>query len=638
MARSVEDCAYQLQALAGHDPLDPASSRAPVSDYLARLARPYRDLAIGVPSRDFFLKDADNEVAAAFEASLATLRTLGADVRDVAIPGIWDSPSFTSRRPGMYGELLRNRLLHGGLYTGAEYAQAMRLRERLRRQMLDVFGTVDLLATPTAPKPGPTFAEAYDASVGFPLSNMPPFNLSGLPALALPCGFTRAGLPISLQLAGRPFDDATVLRAGPRTSRPRSGTPAGLLWDLESVGKSPGGTLARRAGDARRPRRPEPAGYGLREGGAAGADGGGRRAVGGGGDHPRVARGLQSRAGPGARLGPLHRRLLPRHRARPALALRPRSGAPAGRLRVHPDGRAGSGRCPAPAQSLHGPAAAAADPAALRQLHLLLPPPLQAAFSFRPSLLVWTGLCGVTAWTIGFLSIVTRPETIVDPPGRGTRATMLATYLDPNYVSVLKYQNEIIVFLLVSAGLALLVRRSRTLVAERAEAERTRGNLARYFSPKVVETLAARDEPLGRVRRQVVGVLFADLVGFTTMAEEMTPEEVMALLRDFHGRMEEEVFRHGGCLEKFIGDALLATFGVPDTGSRDATDALACARGMQAAVAAWNREREAAGLGPLRIGLDSTTARWWPATSGAVAAWRSRRWGTRPTWPVAFRV
>ena len=250
---------------------------------------------------------------------------------------------------------------------------------------------------------------------------------------------------------------------------------------------------------------------------------------------------------------------------------------------------------------------------------------MQAAFSFRPSLLVWTGLCGVTAWTIGFLSIVTRPETIVDPPGRGTRATMLATYLDPNYVSVLKYQNEIIVFLLVSAGLALLVRRSRTLVAERAEAERTRGNLARYFSPKVVETLAARDEPLGRVRRQVVGVLFADLVGFTTMAEEMTPEEVMALLRDFHGRMEEEVFRHGGCLEKFIGDALLATFGVPDTGSRDATDALACARGMQAAVAAWNREREAAGLGPLRIGLGLHHG---PVVAGDIGSRRSMAFAT----------
>src|SRR3989442_15581455 len=123
------------------------------------------------------------------------------------------------------------------------------------------------------------------------------------------------------------------------------------------------------------------------------------------------------------------------------------------------------------------------------------------------------------------------------------------------------YQIEVIVFLLVSAGRALLVGRPRALVAERAGAERARGNLSRYFSPKVVDTLAERDEPLGRVRRQAVGVLFADLVGFTTMAEDMTPEEGMALLRDFHGRMEEVVFRHNGCLGKFIGDALLATFG-----------------------------------------------------------------------------
>lgn len=238
--------------------------------------------------------------------------------------------------------------------------------------------------------------------------------------------------------------------------------------------------------------------------------------------------------------------------------------------------------------------------AAFMYFFLLL---MQAAFSFRPRLLLWTGLCGIAAWTAGFFWIVTRPGTIIDAPGGPGGSAALATYFDPNYVSILKYENEIIVFLLVSAGLALLVRRSRTLVAERADAERTRGNLARYFSPKVVDTLAERDEPLGRVRRQAVGVLFADLVGFTTMAEEMTPEEVMALLRDFHGRMEEEVFRHGGCLEKFIGDALLATFGVPDPGPRDATDTLACARGMRAALETWNRERAAAGLPALRMGL-----------------------------------
>jgi len=259
---------------------------------------------------------------------------------------------------------------------------------------------------------------------------------------------------------------------------------------------------------------------------------------------------------------------------------------------------------------------------------------MQAAFSFRPRLLLWTGLCGAGAWTAGFLWILTRPETITDPPAGASRAAMRAAYFDPNYVSVLKYQNEVIVFLLVSAGLALLVRRSRTLVAERATAERARGNLARYFSPKVVDTLAERDEPLGRVRRQAVGVLFADLVGFTSMAEEMTPEEVMALLRDFHGRMEEEVFRHGGCLEKFIGDALLATFGVPDTatGTRPTLwpAPAACWRPSRPGISSGRRP----GSGPCRSGWVCTTARWWRATSAAAAAWPSRRWATPPTSPA----
>ena len=250
---------------------------------------------------------------------------------------------------------------------------------------------------------------------------------------------------------------------------------------------------------------------------------------------------------------------------------------------------------------------------------------MQAAFSFRPRLLVWTGLSVAAAWTLGFLWIVSRPETILDPPGKVGRAEMLAVYLHPNYASVLKYQNEIVVFLLVSGGLALLVRRSRSLVAERADAERARGNLARYFSPKVVDTLAERDEPLGRVRRLPVGVLFADLVGFTTMAEAMTPEEVMAVLRDFHGRMEDVVFRHNGCLEKFIGDAMLATFGVPETGPRDATDALACARGMLAALSEWNRERAVSGMVQMRMGLG---LHYGPVVAGDIGSRRSMAFAT----------
>jgi adenylate cyclase len=278
--------------------------------------------------------------------------------------------------------------------------------------------------------------------------------------------------------------------------------------------------------------------------------------------------------------------------------------------------------CPNPFDQIGVPPALPLRYASFIYFFLLL---MQAAFSFRPRLLLWTGLCGAGAWTLGFLWIATRPEIIIRAPGSPDRASMLAAYFDQNFVSVLKYENEVIAFLLVSAGLALLVRRSRTLVSERAEAERARGNLARYFSPKVVDTLAERDEPLGRVRRQAVGVLFADLVGFTTMAEEMTPEQVMALLRDFHGRMEEVVFQHDGCLEKFIGDALLATFGVPDTGRRDATDTLACARGMLDALAAWNHEREATGLPPLRMGLG---LHYGPVVAGDIGSRRSMAYAT----------
>ncbi|MBI2205743.1 MAG: Asp-tRNA(Asn)/Glu-tRNA(Gln) amidotransferase subunit GatA [Candidatus Rokubacteria bacterium] len=228
LARSVEDCAFLLQALAGHDAADPASSPAPVSDYAGALAQPIRGMKIGI-ARDFFLDGADDAVVSAFETALRTLRDLGADVRDVEIPNIWDAPSFMvimaseafayherdlRERPELYGDLLRERLMSGALYTGSEYVQAMRLRERLRGEMLDVLRTVDVIATPTSPKPAPTFTQMWDTRVGFPRSNMPPFNLSGLPALALPCGFSSAGLPISLQLAGRPFEEATVLRAG----------------------------------------------------------------------------------------------------------------------------------------------------------------------------------------------------------------------------------------------------------------------------------------------------------------------------------------------------------------------------------------------------------------------------------------
>ena len=228
MARTVEDCAYLLQAMAGHDAADPASSRVPVDDYLAPLGWDIRGVKIGVP-RAYFFDGIDPEVAQAFEGALTTLRGLGAEVRDVTIPSLHTTPAFLlilmaeafayhardiCEHPELYGDVLRERILTGALVTAAEYTQAQRLRAQLGREMAEVLQDVDVLATPTTPAPATPFTLAQDPEFGFPRSNMPPFNLTGLPTLALPCGFTSSGLPLSLQLAGRPFEEGMVLQVG----------------------------------------------------------------------------------------------------------------------------------------------------------------------------------------------------------------------------------------------------------------------------------------------------------------------------------------------------------------------------------------------------------------------------------------
>ena len=145
--------------------------------------------------------------------------------------------------------------------------------------------------------------------------------------------------------------------------------------------------------------------------------------------------------------------------------------------------------------------------------------------------------------------------------------------------------------------------RARRLVERQAAAERERANLSRYFSPNLVDELAQTDQPLGPTRQQPVAVLFADLVGFTQLAETLPPTEVIALLREFHGRMQAAVFAHGGTVDKYIGDAVMATFGTPRSGPVDATNALAAARAMRDAVAAWNVARQAAGEAAVRVGI-----------------------------------
>jgi len=135
------------------------------------------------------------------------------------------------------------------------------------------------------------------------------------------------------------------------------------------------------------------------------------------------------------------------------------------------------------------------------------------------------------------------------------------------------------------------------------EADRKKANLARYFSPKMVEILAQRDRPLGVMRRQEIAVMFIDIVGFTAISETVAPERVVALLRSFYRRMSNVIFAHGGSIEKFAGDALMALFGVPDPSRGDAISALLSALGMMDELDRWNAKRVGSGRGAIDAGI-----------------------------------
>src|SRR5216684_4183660 len=209
-------------------PAAPASAREPVPDYLAGLEGGVKGLRVGVV-RDYFFEQVEPETVAAFERALAELGRLGATVRDVTIPSIHATPSFMvimlteafayherdlRTRPELYGDVLREKLMAGGLFRADEYVQAQRLRSQIREDTARALLSVDVLVTPTALGPAPAFKVVLDPDFPFAKSNMGPFNITGLPTLAIPTGFSSSGLPLSMQISGRPFDEATVLRAG----------------------------------------------------------------------------------------------------------------------------------------------------------------------------------------------------------------------------------------------------------------------------------------------------------------------------------------------------------------------------------------------------------------------------------------
>ena len=226
MTRTVRDCAMLLNVMAGYDPRDPNSARVPVPDFTAGLEKGVMGLVLGVPPILYF-GDLEADVEAAVRRALRTLERLGARLEPVDLPHAGDlqpiysviiaAEAFGSHASRLraqwseYGLRSRRRIACGAFYSSAEYQQAAQLRQLWIQELDAVMRRVDALVMPTLPYPAFTLerqqAGPPDSSWG-----TRQFNLSGHPALSIPCGFTSAGLPVGMQIATKAFDEAMMFR------------------------------------------------------------------------------------------------------------------------------------------------------------------------------------------------------------------------------------------------------------------------------------------------------------------------------------------------------------------------------------------------------------------------------------------
>lgn len=236
LARSAEDCALLLGLMAGEDPEDPTAIAGPVPDYAAATRGSIKGLSIGIPSA-FYVDDLDPEVARILDETTAVLKREGADIVQVELPDqrqlsaacqivlAAEAAAFHKRwlieRPQDYGPQVLMRLQNGLAIPAVLYLEAMRWRGAALSAHLAAVAGVDAVIAPVAPVAAPTIAESDvgnspDAeSVIQRLTRFTrPINYLGLPSLSIPAGFTRNGLPVGMQLIGRSFDEAMLLRIG----------------------------------------------------------------------------------------------------------------------------------------------------------------------------------------------------------------------------------------------------------------------------------------------------------------------------------------------------------------------------------------------------------------------------------------
>jgi aspartyl-tRNA(Asn)/glutamyl-tRNA(Gln) amidotransferase subunit A len=227
-ATIVADAAIVLQAIAGYDAADITTPNVPVADYVSPLRASAKPLRVGVP-RNYFYEDLDPEVATVVEQALAVIKTLVTEVREVRLDVPTDRTlqmaeayayhkQNATETPKLYQPETLRRILAGAEISAADYIQRRRELEQARRTISDTFANIDLLVTPTTPAPAPLIADLKATPDNLRpaelmlLRNTRPFNVWGLPALSIPCGFTKSGLPIGLQIAGPPWREDLVLR------------------------------------------------------------------------------------------------------------------------------------------------------------------------------------------------------------------------------------------------------------------------------------------------------------------------------------------------------------------------------------------------------------------------------------------
>ena len=236
LARSAEDCALLLGLIAGADPEDPTAAGGPLPDCLAAARQPIKGLAVGIP-RAFYIDDLDPEIARILDDTIAVLRHEGVNIVEVDLPDqrqlsaacqlvlAVEAAAFHKRwlieRPQDYGPQVLMRLQNGLAVPGVSYLEAMRWRGPALAAHLAAVAGVDAVIAPVAPVAAPTIAASdvgnspdAEAVIQRLTRFTRPINYLGLPSLAIPAGFTAGGLPVGVQLVGRPFDEAMLLRIG----------------------------------------------------------------------------------------------------------------------------------------------------------------------------------------------------------------------------------------------------------------------------------------------------------------------------------------------------------------------------------------------------------------------------------------